>query len=386
MQIIIPDKVKILGMMSGTSGDGIDAALVEFSPDLGHKLLWFDSVLFTAKQYERIHRLMAGCSCAEALLGGVYVASLYATACEKMFDRQAIQPDFIAAHGQTILHHPDRVCWDEIALKGSLQLLDGATLAQKTGVDVICNFRAADMAAGGNGAPLVPFADSMFFAKDIKADRIIVNIGGIANITVITPPDGKIKLAGDTGPGNMLMDAAVAQFTKGDATYDADGAWAARGKTDQKVLGMIMADSYFARPLPKSTGRELFGVARLHEFLALFNQHASKEDVLSTLLDVTVESVAQAIEHTEDAAKEAEVYVAGGGAKNSELMRRLGMRLGGRKICQTDELGVPVMAREAMAFAALGWAFLRRLPANDPAATGAAEKALLGQLHQAPIR
>lgn len=386
MQIITSDNINILGMMSGTSGDGIDAALVEFSPDFHHKLLWFDSVRFTARQHERIHRLMSGCTCAEALLGGVYVASLYAMAFEKIFERHDIQPNFIAAHGQTILHHPDKVYWDEIALNGSLQLLDGATLAQKTGIDVICNFRAADMAAGGNGAPLVPFADSMFFAKDMKTDRIIVNIGGIANITVLATPDGKVKIAGDTGPGNMLMDAAVARFSKGSATYDADGAWAARGKTDHRVLDLILADSYFARSLPKSTGRELFGAHRLSEFLDMFKQDPSREDVLSTLLDVTVESIAQAIEQAEIVAKESEIYVAGGGANNSELMRRLSIRLNGRKIFKTDKLGVPAMARESMAFAALGWAFLKRVSANPRSATGASAKALLGQLHQAPIR
>ena len=370
--------MKILGMMSGTSGDGIDGALTEFKDDGSYSLLWLKSFDYDSDTFSRIQHLMKPCSSIDVTLGNSYIAELYARAFKKFFEKDDEKPDYIAAHGQTVWHQPQPVIWDGISLTGTLQLLDAPLLAQRTGVPVINNFRAADMAVGGQGAPLVPYADLMLFGNLFPEDCIVLNVGGMANITVLHKVNGKAEVvcAFDTGPGNVLMDAYLQKNKIGN--YDKDGILAASGTTDSSILSCFMKDPYFKMPFPKSTGREHFNA----ELLDRFDSSMKAADVISTLLDVTVLSVAEAVALVKNIVNfPCRLIAAGGGAKNPELIKRLREAL--TKYCTvstSDDFGVPVMAREAMAFAVLGYAFVKNQPANVPLATGASKKVVLGQL------
>lgn len=378
--------VKILGMMSGTSGDGIDGCLVEFTPAGEASLLWLKSFDYSAAQFARIQKLMRENDAVSITLGASYIAELHALACRQFFADETRLPDCIAVHGQTVWHQPTPVIWEELPLTGTLQLMNGALLAARTALPVICNFRAADMAAGGQGAPLVPFADLFLFGRHAARDRVIVNIGGMANLTALSSASDhpEVVCAFDTGPGNVLMDLYMQRSGLG--RFDADGRLAATGRTLQPLLAEFLADPYFKLPPPKSTGREYFNQQRLDRLLEQAGS-ATAADLMSTLLDITVESIAAAIRQPAyPLSQPAEVLVAGGGARNSELMRRLAVSLrGAAEVTTTERLGVPVMAREAMAFAILGYAFLQERPANVVKATGAACPAVLGEFHPVPF-
>lgn len=370
--------MKILGMMSGTSGDGIDGTLVEFSNDKNSKLIWHKSFDFSEENYTRIQKLMKPCSSMDVTLGNSYIAELYVKAFDSFFEKTDEKPDYIAAHGQTIWHQPQPVNWDGINLRGTLQLLDASILAQKTGVPVINNFRTADMAVGGQGAPLVPYTDLKLFGNLFPEDTIVLNIGGMANITVIHKSNNKpeVLCAFDTGPGNVLMDSFMMSKTLG--KYDKNGEMAAKGTTIKSILDEIMKDPYFKLPYPKSTGREHFNYSLLENL----NKKYKAEDVLSTLLDVTVLSIAESIDLLRGKINlPCKMIIAGGGAKNVELLRRLKNVLKKKSdIHISDEFGIPIMAREAMAFAVLGYAFVKHQTSNVPLATGAKKNVVLGSL------
>ena len=370
--------MKILGMMSGTSGDGIDGVLVEFFENSEYKLIWHKSMDFSPEEFQRILHLMKGCSSVDVTLGNTYIAELYVRAFESFFEKDDEKPDYIAAHGQTIWHQPNAIAWDGISLRGTLQLLDAPLLAYKTGVPVINNFRAADMAAGGQGAPLVPFADLELFGNLFPEDCIVLNIGGMANITAIKKINGKpqVLCAFDTGPGNVLMDTYIQQ--KGMGQYDKDGRIAYAGKPIDSILDEIMQDPYFSAPYPKSTGREYFN----SNILMRYKGDYKPADFVATLLEVTAKSIAKGIGLLDKSGLRfpLKLIAAGGGAKNPVLMEHLQRVLDGYcEVHISDEFGVPVMAREAMAFAVLGKAFVERKPANIISATGAREAVILGQ-------
>ncbi len=375
--------IRILGMMSGTSGDGIDGCLVEFSSDGSGRLLWLKSWSYSDAQFNRIQQLMKHADARDVTLGASYVAELHAAAFQNFITGESILPDIIAVHGQTIWHQPEPIIWDEIPLSGSLQLMNGALLAHRCRLPVICNFRTADMAAGGQGAPLVPFADLQLFGRFADRDQVVVNIGGMANITAISLADElpKVVAAFDTGPGNVLMDAFMQQKELG--RFDVGGSLAAAGRTVTMAMEKFLQDPYFQLPPPKSTGREYFNRQRLAEVLKYTGDRAGVADVMSTLLDITVVSLADAIKKLRVSLQfPIEVLLAGGGARNHELQRRLSESLHEcADVFTTEKYGVPVMAREAMAFAVLGYAFLKGHPANVCEATGAVSRAVLGELH-----
>ncbi|MGM0600044.1 MAG: anhydro-N-acetylmuramic acid kinase [Candidatus Rifleibacteriota bacterium] len=375
---------KILGMMSGTSGDGIDGSLVEFGQNNEFKLLWHDSAEFTAKAGIRLQKLMQKADAREVLLGSSYVANLYADAVTKFFHRNKEKPDYLAVHGQTVWHCPEKQNWDGYDLTGSLQLMNGSLLALKTGLPVISNFREADMAAGGQGAPLVPFGDRIFFGKNMSSDRVILNVGGIANITVLKCREtgAIVSAAFDTGPGNMLMDAFCNMSSNGTMKFDENGKLGAQGEVVEPVVKKVLDQNFFKADPPKSTGREMFGLKGLRLILKLFPAETNREAIISTLLEITVRSVVMALLNKKiSISLPAKLVVAGGGAFNRELLKRLKYQLKDRfEVITAESLGVPVMAREAMCFAALGNAFVRKVPANVPQATGARGKVILGQL------
>ncbi|TKB51512.1 anhydro-N-acetylmuramic acid kinase [Ferrimonas sediminicola] len=360
---------RYIGLMSGTSMDGIDAVLVEFQS--GHPVM----VASHTHEYdphllEQLHRL---CSTGEDevnRLGHVdrQVGRAFAQAVHGLLAKSGLAPEDIRAigsHGQTVRHQPE-------GLNGfSLQLGDPNTMAVETGIDVVADFRRKDIALGGQGAPLVPAFHLSLFSDD--KPRIIVNIGGIANITWL-PGDNTPVLGFDTGPGNTLMDAWARQHIQ--QPYDKDGAMASRGRVQPELLKRLMSHPYFAQPAPKSTGRELFNQAWLNYQLEPF-MNLAPEDIQATLLAFTVDTMAREILAL---SPDCDLYLCGGGAFNGQLVRQLGQALPRHRIQTTDALGVPPQWVEGMAFAWLAMRHVEGLPGNLPSATGARRPAVLGSL------
>lgn len=355
--------------MSGTSLDGIDAVLAAFGNGscqlLHHHFQPFDEAL----RAELLALNHAGENELEraALAANALSRSYAATVLEllKQSGINAGQVTAIGCHGQTVRHRPD--------LGFTLQLVNPALLAELTGVTVIADFRSRDIAAGGQGAPLVPAFHTALF-RHPQRHRAIVNIGGIGNLTCL-PPEGKL-LGFDCGPGSVLMDAWVSQHLG--LSYDKDGAWAESGSVIPELLQQFLAEPFFAAPPPKSTGRDLFNLTWLRCFLS---PGMAPADVQSTLLDLTVEGIATAIlDHCGEAG---EIYLCGGGAHNGALIRRLKQRLPNSPIALTDELGVDANWVEAFAFAWLARQTLHRLPGNLPEVTGAKSPRILGAIYPA---
>ena len=363
--------------MSGTSLDGIDGVLAEFADDgltcksLAHvhhslpDVLRSELLALNTPGADELHRsALAG----QALMDGyaVVVAELLQQA-----QMSAGQIAAIGAHGQTVRHRPR----DFGAHGYSLQLMNGARLAELTGIAVICDFRSRDVAAGGEGAPLVPAFHAARFAQPGKS-RAVLNIGGIANVTLLGP-DGTVR-GHDTGPGNALMDLWC-QRHRG-WSYDAGGRWAASGHVIPGLLAAMLSDAFFARTAPKSTGRDLFDAAWLDTRLAGMDVAAS--DVMATLTELTACSICDALRR--DASDLEELVVCGGGAHNAHLMSRLTGLLGpGVAVCSSAVHDVSPDQVEALAFAWLAWAFIARRPGSLPAVTGARGRRVLGALHPA---
>ncbi|OWW21938.1 anhydro-N-acetylmuramic acid kinase [Noviherbaspirillum denitrificans] len=371
-----PQTSLYVGLMSGTSLDGVDGVLAEFSPggDVRTRAsaylpfppaLRSDLLKLQAPGENEIH--------IEALSANG-LAQVYADCVSQLLEGANVAADAveaIGAHGQTVRHRPE--------LGYTRQTGNPALLAELTGIDVIADFRSRDIAAGGQGAPLVPAFHQAVFGSDDET-RVVVNIGGIGNISVLD--HGKRIIGFDTGPGNVLMDGWIAQHHG--KTYDAGGAWAASGKEIPALLAAMMADPYLALPPPKSTGRDLFHAGWLERKLAV-HPGTAPEDVQATLAAFTAETLAHAIaRHAPDATS---VHVCGGGAYNSHLMQRLQQSLRQRhhlaKVDSTDVLGVSPNHVEALAFAWLAQRFVTRQAGNLPAVTGASGLRILGALYPA---
>jgi len=373
--------MRIIGLMSGTSLDGIDAALVRFEGDLD-RLQWtleaFESVPFTDVQREQIHEAIVNGTAAALCRLHVDMGEWLADAALRVLHHSGLQAGQIAAigsHGQTVWHEPPR----EEQRGATLQLGCAATIAERTGIAVVGDFRTRDVAAGGQGAPLVPWVDRVLFsAPDRK--RVLLNIGGMANLTWL-PPRGSEQpiLAFDTGPGNALINAAVEVYTDGRETYDRDGRRAAGGQVDDAVLSELLDDPYFTIEPPKSTGREVYGkpyVEALIERSAVLRHDANR--TIATLTEFTVRTIADAIRRWVLPRGVDEVIVTGGGVRNPEILRRLREQLSPIPVLSGEVLGLNPDAKEAVAFATLAWAHLQGLTANEPSATGAVGPRVLG--------
>jgi anhydro-N-acetylmuramic acid kinase len=375
--------MRVIGLMSGTSLDGIDAALVEIGgsteDDVKARLVRSLTVEYGDEQREAIHAAIVSGS-AEALCGlhadlGEWLARAALRVCEEA----GISPDSVDAigsHGQTVWHRPP----SPEHRGATLQLGDAATIAERTGIAVVSDFRTRDMAAGGQGAPLVPWVDKVLFAAEGKT-RALQNIGGIGNVTRV-PPRGSTEpvFAFDTGPGNALIDAAVELATGGRATFDRDGKLAARGEADEALLAELMRHPYFAAEPPKSTGREEFGrpfVARLVEAV---RPEGDRDwlDLVATLTELTARTIAGAYQRWLLPRGLDEAVMTGGGARNPTLMARIRALLDPLPVLDAAALGIDADAKEAVAFALLAWAHLRGISANVPQATGAAGPRVLG--------
>jgi anhydro-N-acetylmuramic acid kinase len=355
--------------MSGTSLDGADAALVDFSASKP-RVLAFATVPFPAALRDRILALCEAGSDPLELAGTVSLelADLYARAVEGALAASGVDRRDVAAigcHGQTVRHRPD--------LGFTIQLNDAARLAELTGIDVVADFRRRDMAAGGQGAPLVPaFHEAVF--RDPSTSRCIVNIGGISNVTWL--PAGRHTLGFDCGPGNVLLDGWTRRHLG--THYDEGGRWAARGRTDAALLASFLAEPFLRSAPPKSTGRELFRMAWLDERLP---REYRAEDVQSTLADFTAHAIVGAIDRFCEATDE--IYLAGGGARNAALVERIEALAGDRPVAPTDALGVPTAHVESMAFAWLAMKCVRREPIDLTAVTGARRPTVLGAIYPA---
>jgi anhydro-N-acetylmuramic acid kinase len=356
-----------IGLMSGTSMDGVDGVLADFDGDRISTL----HAAFTPFPAELRASLMALQAAGEneiarEALAANALAACYADCVAALLPAagtRAVQA--VAAHGQTIRHRPE--------LGYTRQTGNPALLAELCGIDVIADFRGRDVAAGGQGAPLVPAFHQAMFGQP-GASRVVVNIGGIANISVLHG-DGRVDGC-DTGPGNVLMDGWIARHLGQD--YDADGAWAASGQVDPGLLAQLQGEAYFALPAPKSTGRDLFHMDWLDAHLARRGKLAA-QDVQATLTALTAHTIAAAIPGAPEA-----LYVCGGGACNGALLRALAAALGGKtKVETTATLGVAPNRVEALAFAWLGFCFTKRKAGNLPAVTGAKGPRILGALYPA---
>jgi anhydro-N-acetylmuramic acid kinase len=373
--------------MSGTSADGVDAALVEW-PDDGafrpFRLLGFLEVPFEADLQERVHRLAAGALPGPEVLPelgrlDVLLAERFADAARAVAEQAGVAMDAVdavASHGQTVGHYPEH--------RASLQIGDPSHLAERCGCEVVADFRPRDLAVGGEGAPLAPFFHWAALG-DPAESRVALNLGGIANLTWLPAGgDPEAVVAFDIGPANSLVDGVVRAWTGGAERFDRDGARGRRGVVDESLLAELMDDDYLQRPPPKSTGRERYGT---REAAALVDRWRAADrpldDLVATLTAFTADAVAAACrDHLPGRdAKPATVerlLVGGGGARNPAMMEALERALAGTAVAPLDDAGVPLEAAEAMAFSLMGRNALLGLPNHLPRCTGARRPAVLG--------
>lgn len=362
-----------IGLMSGTSVDGVDGVLVRLGESQAPQVLASASLPMPENLRRELLALNVSGNdeLARGALAANALARLYAQAVSALLqDAAADATDVIAigAHGQTVRHRPDSGY--------TVQLNAPALLAELTGIDVVADFRSRDVAAGGQGAPLVPpFHAAIFGAPH---GRAVLNLGGIANVTLLVP--GQPVRGFDTGPANVFLDAWCQRHLG--QPYDADGRWAATGQVVAPLLEQLIAsEPWFALPAPKSTGRDLFNLQWLDDRLAAFDgPKPAPQDVQATLQRLTARTVANAIDAA--AAGTQDVFVCGGGARNAGLMQELAYCLQ-RPVQPTDALGVPAQQVEALAFAWLAQAFVQRRPAGHTAVTGARGPRILGALYPA---
>lgn len=359
-----------IGLMSGTSLDGVDGALVEFGDHPPRTLAATYIPFPPALRHDLMALQAAGVNEIEReALAANHLAERYAACVAALLTQAGLGPSDITAvgvHGQTIRHRPE--------LGFTRQTNNPALLAELSGIDVIADFRSRDIAAGGQGAPLVPAFHQAQFGQRGQT-RVVANIGGISNISVLHA-DGQVS-GFDTGPGNVLMDAWIA--THQGKQYDADGAWAASGNLLPDLLADMLSEPYFALPAPKSTGRDLFNPAWLQARLGDFPA-AAAADVQHTLTILTASTLAQAIKRSAPQAQA--VYICGGGAYNGTLLRALSAALGeATQVESTAALGVAPNRVEALAFAWLAYRFTARQAGNLAAVTGAVGGRVLGALY-----
>jgi anhydro-N-acetylmuramic acid kinase len=378
----------VAGIMSGTSADGIDVAVVRIEPGKARPklaLLAHEGFAFPAALRRAVLAAMNAASTSTAELARLNwrLGLAYAEVARETVKRHKVKLDLIGCHGQTLYHQPRAQAYAGRRFGCTWQAGEAAAIAAGLGVPVVSNFRPADMLAGGQGAPLVPLLDYVLFA-DARRGRVLQNIGGIANLTAIpagAEADGVIAF--DSGPGNMVIDALAQElFGK---PFDRNGALAAEGRVSARALARALRNPYFQLKPPRTAGREQFGREYAAEFLADCRRHsAGSEDALATATALTAESIARSYKRFVRPKMRGGVdyIVSGGGARNHTLMAMLAQRLEplGCELAASEEFDLPAEAKEAAAFALLAWQTWHHLAGNVPAATGAARPAILGQV------
>ncbi|HYT19164.1 MAG TPA: anhydro-N-acetylmuramic acid kinase [Candidatus Polarisedimenticolia bacterium] len=385
----------VLGMMSGTSADGIDVALARISgapPNLSAKLIGHASVRFPGQLRKEILRvgeqlpISAGALSQLNFRLGVLFADAALAACRK-FRVARGRISLIGSHGQTIFHQGWPVSCFGSPTASTLQIGEPSVIAARTGIATIGDFRPADMALGGQGAPLVPYVDYLLY-RHVRLGRVSLNLGGIANITVL-PRAAKPQqvFAFDTGPANMLIDALVSHFTRRQR-FDKNAQLAAQGRSNPALLDEFLRDPYLKLVPPKSTGREYYGHTYLKKILALGRRHRAKpNDLIRAATIFTALSVVDALNRfVLKKEKIDQLIVSGGGAHNPLILAQLSAALPGIEVLPSSRLGVPEDAKEAFAFALLAYETFHQRPSNLPSATGARGPAILGKISYAPPR
>jgi anhydro-N-acetylmuramic acid kinase len=399
----------VLGMMSGTSADGIDVALAEVHgapPKLRTRLLRHTSGRMPEALRKEVLRIAECGSCTAGEISqlnfrlGMVFAEAAVRAC-KEFRVALSRVELIGSHGQTIFHQGRAVPFLGRATASTLQIGEPAVIAAETGIPTVGDFRVADMAVGGQGAPLVPYVDYLLYANE-KIGRVSLNLGGIGNLTML-PAGSKLRVesskvrrggertqrrdaekvvAFDTGPGNMLIDALVGHFTRGRERFDRDARMALRGRRVSSLLKELLRDPYLRMKPPKSTGREYYGRAYFQELLRLGKKYgAGPEDLIRAATEFTVASVVDAMNRfVLQKTHVQQLIVSGGGAKNPLIMKLLAERLAPMEVFSSSRLGVPEEGKEAYAFALLAYETWHRRVGNLPSATGAGRAVILGKI------
>ena len=389
---------RVVGMMSGTSVDGVDAALIELSREGGAprvKLLAFENTPYPQGVRERVFELFRPETSTVDRIGymNFLLGELYARAALSVIAKAGLTSadvDLIGSHGQTIWHEPEARETDGMPIRYTVQIGEGAVIAARTGIPTVSDFRVADMAVGGQGAPLVPFSEYLLYRREDES-ILLQNIGGIGNMTVL--PAGATPeqvFAFDTGPGNMIIDAVAAAISGGRLKCDVNGGIAARGRVDEELLARLQKDEYYARRPPKTTGRERFGTQYAQRILDDRARHPiSDEDLLATVTYLTAWSIFDACERFAlPVCKPAELIVGGGGSYNKTLLKDLSGLFGTRGIAvrTQEDLGFNSDAKEAVAFALMADCFVRGEANVLPSVTGASAASVMGKLSLPPRR
>ena len=407
-KIGVKKSLRVAGLMSGTSADGVDAAIVDIS-GRGARVVAFDTYLYRAALRKQVLRL---CRPESARLDDIchynhVLGEVFAEAVVRLCEKSGVpldSLDLIGSHGQTIYHNPNGGRYGGRAVRSTLQIGEPSVIAQRTGITTVADFRPRDMAAGGEGAPLVPYADYILFS-DRRLCRAVQNIGGIANVTFLPALGGSERVAGigdgrargkkgdsrtdegqgnviafDTGPGNMVIDGVMRLITRGRRHYDRGGAMAAKGTVYEPLLHEMLRHPFFRRRPPKSTGREQFG----QQYCEWLYSKARKEglmpeDIVATATALTATTIASTYRRFLPAMPD-EMILCGGGAHNATLVRMLQSALEGVRIRSTDEFGIDVDAKEAVSFAILAYATIHGVPNNLPRVTGASEPVVMGKI------
>jgi anhydro-N-acetylmuramic acid kinase len=375
----------IVGLMSGTSADGVDASIVRItghSIDSKIKLLYHYHYEYPKEIRDLIFKLFDLETADIPLIAGMnfLIGEVFAQVALEAIKRAGlsrVDVDIISSHGQTIFHSPSPQRLGNFKVRSTLQIGEGAVIAEKTGITTICDFRVRDIAAGGQGAPLVSFADWILFTSQ-ESTRGVLNIGGIANITVI-PKNATIDdvIAFDTGPGNMVIDEIVSITTNGSMRFDRDGIIASKGKVNEELLEIALEHPYFSLPIPKTTGREVFGKSfarNLYETGKALG--LSDEDIIATITALTSNNISEAIRSFDIE----EVIIGGGGVYNNSLIKMIKDKLPNVRVKTHEDFGIPNQAKEALAFAILANEVIFNSPNNVPKATGAKKKVVLGKI------
>ncbi|MDO8301799.1 MAG: anhydro-N-acetylmuramic acid kinase [Sedimentisphaerales bacterium] len=396
--------LRVAGLMSGTSVDGVDVAIIDYtwvaqpkqsvavvsSPVL--QILAFETFSYSAALRKSILKLFnpETARIEDICHLNFAIGEVFAEAVIKLCKKHKIplsSIDLIGSHGQTIWHSPNgRVAWPEAKrghvaprIRSTLQIGEPCVIAQRTGITTVADFRTADIAAGGQGAPLVPFVDHILFADKHK-NRIVQNIGGIANLTWL-PANGSVDdiIAFDTGPGNMMIDCLISILSKGKQLFDKNGIVAATGKVNELLLCNLMQHRFLKKKPPKTTGREEFGHQFTTQFLQLCGKKYLIADMVATVTAFTAKSIADAYKRFLPDRVD-EVILCGGGSRNPTLIKMLKKYVAPAKMVVMDDLGINADAKEAISFAILAAHTIKGIPSNAPAATGAKKAVVLGKI------
>jgi len=383
-QLASKEKMRVAGLMSGTSADGVDVALVDIDKQ-GVELRAFETYPYPANVREKLFDLFQP---ETAQLDDIchfnfVLGEIFAEAVMKLCKKSGVKSstiDLIGSHGQTICHIPQPRRFGRHQVRSTLQIGEPSIIAQRTGITTVADFRPRDMAAGGEGAPLVPYADYILF-RHRKLSRAIQNIGGVANVTWLPAHCGiNDIIAFDTGPGNMIIDRVISLITNGKKTYDKNGKMAASGNVNKTLLKEMLKHPFLRRPPPKTTGREQFGKQYTDPlYQTAIKKKMDPTNIVATVTAFTAAAIAKAYQRFLPQRPD-EIILCGGGSRNPTLVNMLQQQLKNANIRLMDQLGVNSDAKEAVSFALLAYAAIKGIPNNVPNATGARQPVVLGKI------